>query len=62
MRMPFGKYKNVDLVFINSGYLKWLLEQDWFIEKDNDLVLAVEEELRLRDADGSHFWKDKVRV
>jgi len=67
MKLPFGKYgpskkfpSGVDIVFINSSYLKWLLEQDWFIDSDSDLVLAVEEELRLRDADNSHFWRDKV--
>lgn len=68
MKMPFGKYgpsslnpKGVSLEFINSGYLKWLLEQDWFIMKDDALVLAVEHELKLREKDSSHFYQDKVR-
>ena len=62
MRMPFGKYKDVDLCFVNSGYLKWLIDQDWFVDKDSDLVLEVERELKLRDMDSSHFYIDKVEV
>ena len=69
MRMPYGKYgpsrlhpQGVDLVFISSGYLRWLLKQDWFVMKDDELVLAVEKELRVRDLDNSHFFEDKVKV
>lgn len=69
MYMPYGKYgpsklhpKGVDLCFVPSGYLKWLLKQDWFIMKDDGLVLAVEKELELREADGSHFYGDKVKL
>ena len=62
MKMMFGKYERVELCFINSGYLKWLIGQDWFVNKDNDLVLAVEKELELRDMDSSHFYQDKVMV
>ena len=62
MKMPFGKYRNISLEFINSGYLKWLSGEDWFVEKDTDLVLAVEKEIELRDADNSHFYQDKVEV
>lgn len=70
MYMPFGKYgpsklhpSGVDLCFVTSGYLKWLLRQDWFLKgRDNPLRLAVEKELKLRDADGSHFYEDKIRL
>ena len=61
-KMPFGKYKGIDIIFINSGYLRWLLNEDWFISKDDDLVLAVEKELELRDMDDSHFYEDKVNI
>ena len=63
MKMPFGKYKSVDLAFINSGYLNWLIGQDWFVMKsDESLVLAVETELGQREFSGSHFYDDKVNV
>jgi len=63
MKMPFGKYKNVSICFINSGYLKWLMGQDWFVmERDENEVIAVEKELEMRDADDSHFYRDKVNV
>ena len=63
MKMPFGKYKNVDLAFINSGSLKWLIGEDWFIMKsDENLVVAVENELDERERGRSHFYDDKVKV
>ena len=63
MKLPFGKYKNIDLCFVNSGYLKWLIGQDWFVmERPEAEVIAVEKELELRDMDSSHFYKDKVKV
>jgi len=70
MKMPFGKYgpnkfppAGVDICFINSGYLKWLLEQDWFImERDEREAIAVQKELEMRDMDSSHFYKDKVSL
>ena len=60
MKMPFGKHKDIDICFISSGYLKYLLGEDWFIEKDNDLVVEVEKEYKRRDETGQHFWDTKV--
>ena len=63
MKMPFGKYKGVDLAFINSGYLNWLINQDWFVMKsDESLVVAVEKELDERERGKSHFYDDKVSI
>jgi uncharacterized protein (DUF3820 family) len=69
MKMPFGKYSKihyppdgVSLEFINSGYLKWLMNQDFMLErKDETLLLAVEKELKFREENNCHFWKDKVK-
>ncbi len=69
MKIPFGKYgpkkfppNGVDLCLINSGYLKWLIDQDWFLRdaRNELLCCAIEEELNLRNADDSHFYQDKV--
>lgn len=71
MKMTFGKYgpahfspNGVSIEFINSGYLKWLMQADWFImsTKHEDLRCAVEAELVNRDDWDAHFWKDKVVV
>ena len=63
MKMPFGKYRGFDLAFINSGYLKWLIDQDWFVMKSNEnTVVAVEKELGERDFAKSHFYDDKVDI
>ena len=62
MRMPFGKYKNVDIAFINSGYLSWLLDQKWFLDREDDLVVAVDREWEWREKTGQHFSDHKVKV
>ena len=61
-KMLFGKYRGHDIAFINSGYLEWLLEQDWFLGKPKNelLICAIEEELKERDFSKSHFWEDKI--
>jgi len=61
--MLFGKYRDIELCFINSGYLKWLIDQDWFLKKFSEPeIMAVETELEIRDMDNSHFYEDKVSV
>jgi len=62
--MPFGKYRGISLEFINSGYFKWLLDRDWFLGQSRNelLICAIETEMNIRDADNSHFYKDKVEV
>ena len=62
-KMTFGKYRGFDIAFINSGYLKWLIDQDWFVMKTpENLVVAVEKELKERDRGKSHFYDDKVDI
>jgi len=62
MKMPFGKYKGVDIAFINSAYLQWVNNQDWFIDKYEKECLAVEKELEEREFSHSHFYEDKIKV
>ena len=63
MKMTFGKYRGFDIAFLNSGYLKLLIDQDWFIMKQNEnLVVAVEKELSERDFSHSHFYDDIIDI
>ena len=64
MKMPWGEYKGVDIVFINSNYLKWIIDQDWFLAKSQNELLCcdIEKELNERDFSHGHFYDDKVRV
>jgi len=64
MKIPFGKYKGVDICFINSNYLKWLIEQEWFFmpKRNEELVVAVEKEYEWRENTGAHFYQDKVKT
>lgn len=65
MKMPAWKYKNISLEFIPSGYLKFMVEKQdetWFKTfGDEDLIIAIEEELKLRDLNNSHFYGDKLK-
>lgn len=70
-KMTFGKYgpskthpQGMDIAFINSSYLRWALEQDWFwrIRSSAELEKAIERELEVRDRSDGHFYEDKVKV
>jgi len=69
MRFPFGRYgpkhfppNGVDVCFVNSGYLKWFVNDERiFMDKRNEkIIVACQNELRLRDQDNSHFYQDKI--
>lgn len=63
MKAPWGKYRGISLEFINSGYLRFLAKQNFMLkEKNEEFLLAIENELRLRDMDYSHFYEDKVMI
>jgi len=53
--MPFGKYEGWALDEIPDSYLRWLIEQDWFEEKFEDLFEEVEAELAWRDEVNEHI-------
>lgn len=64
-KLSFGRYSRnggVDIMFINSGYLKWLMDEDWFPDKYPNDFNAVEEELNRRDYEHDHFYEDKVKI
>ena len=64
MKMHFGKYKGIEICFVPSGYLKWLLNEDWFVMKEENQILCcqIEADMAKRDMDNSHFYEDKVKV
>ena len=41
MKMPFGKYKGMELRFIDSSYLEWILND---CETDDEELIEVVEE------------------
>jgi uncharacterized protein (DUF3820 family) len=44
IKMPFGKYKGFSIKTLdkdNSGYLGWLIEQDWFEKNYNHIYQAI---------------------
>ena len=59
--LPFGAHKGKDIVDVDSEYLRWLLEQDWFLNKFKDLTKAIEEELNHRTKMNCHFKKGEKR-
>ncbi len=51
--IPFGKHKGKPIEDVDRGYLEWLLEQDWFLEKFGKGKEAIEKELKFRDRFGA---------
>ena len=44
IRMPFGKYEGISIKTLdkeNTGYLGWLIEQDWFESKFDYIYKAI---------------------
>lgn len=46
--MPFGKHKGEPIEDLDTGYLEWVTEQDWFLDKFKDGAEAVGRELAFR--------------
>lgn len=53
--MPFGVHKDKLIADVPSSYLRWILEQDWFVSKFTDLKKQAEIELEFRDRFDKHF-------
>lgn len=51
MEMPWGMHKGKSISEINSGYLKWLIENC----EDDEIVEAAEEEYNYRTTWKKHF-------
>lgn len=59
IRISFGKYQSKQVEEIPSGYLTWLLEQDWMYgERNKKLLEAIEYEMAVRDRSDAHFYGD----
>jgi uncharacterized protein (DUF3820 family) len=46
--MPFGICKGKSVSEVPTSYLRYLLDQEWFVDRDDDLVVAVETEYNFR--------------
>ena len=46
--LPFGKHKGKPVDRVETEYLEWLCEQDWFIEKFDEGAEAVGREIEKR--------------
>lgn len=58
-KLPFGKFKGREIEETPSGYLKWLVLQDWFEEQYTELLKEAEEELAFRDIWCKHFYEEE---
>jgi len=58
--LPFGRFSSgaerKPVHLISSRYLAWLLDQDWFEKKYEDLYEEVTWEMDQRDKEGRHFY------
>lgn len=57
MFLKFGEYKDCDVVDVPSYYLKWLLDQGWFLDNPSNtrLIKEIEGEMKHRTKTGIHF-------
>ncbi len=55
MKVPFGKFKGLDIEEVPSRYLLYLTEQDWFNDKFVQLSNEVVKELEWRDKWDKHI-------
>lgn len=58
--MPFGKYSDMPIKEVPSGYLRWVVEQheDGKFEQYGWLINSINEEMEYRDASNSH-WEEE---
>jgi hypothetical protein len=56
--MPFGKHKGCPIEDLETSYLEWLTEQDWFIEKFELAAEQVGKELAFRNRFGGRAGGD----
>lgn len=47
--LPFGLHRGKKITEIETDYLKWLMDQEWFEEKQKDIYNDVKEELEGRE-------------
>lgn len=48
IRFPFGKYDGVLIADVPNSYLNWILEQDWFFQKYDEVKYQVVIEMEYR--------------
>ncbi len=52
-RMPFGKYRGMELRDIKSSYLLWISNEEWFEVKFYSLGEMVNKEIERRKTEGT---------
>lgn len=55
--VPFGKFKGCPIEDLETSYLEWLTEQDWFMEKFVEGSEAIGKELTFRTRFGGKAEK-----
>lgn len=48
IRFPFGEYDGVLIADVPNSYLNWILEQDWFFQKYDEVKYQVVIEMEYR--------------
>jgi len=56
--LKFGKYCGQGIEDVPTGYLRWLLEQDWFCKQHAKAVKIIESEIKYRQTFGDEIEED----
>ena len=59
--VPFGKHKGSPIEDLETHYLEWLTEQDWFLEKFTQGATQIGKELAYRSRFGEPQEWDEDR-
>ena len=58
--IPFGKYRGEEIEDIPSSYLRFLLNEEWFEERFEDLYDEVSDVYDYRDRHDLHWEEEKI--
>lgn len=58
--LPFSKqYKGKNIEDVPSDFLKWLLNQNWFLDEYPELSDEIQDELEWRTNWNKHFYSER---
>lgn len=59
MKMPFGKYKNVDISEVPNSYIDWIIGEGKFKDRNPKLFKELVDELAIRKRSYIHIEEEK---
>jgi len=58
-KLPFGKFKGIDIEDVPDFYLTWISGEKWFIIREPKLCENIVKELKYRDRFDLHIKEER---